>query len=120
MPGRVLGCVIGEGADEGDDPASSSGVWGYAMGWAGSTRAHGSRVRGWRARAAETTGDELAVAVTTDEVRHEAADLLYFAMVRMKSAGVGLAEVAAELDRRALQVRRRGGDAKPGAVGARP
>lgn len=63
---------------------------------------------------------ELASAATREEVLGEAADVLYFAMVRMKSAGVRLADVAAELDRRALRVTRRAGDAKPSAFGARP
>lgn len=56
---------------------------------------------------------ELAAAAAKEEVVHEAADLLYFAMVAMKRGGVGLADVCAELDRRALRVSRRGGDAKP-------
>jgi len=58
--------------------------------------------------------DELASAVGADDVAHEAADLIYFAMVRMASAGVSLDEVGRILDRRALTVTRRPGDAKPG------
>ena len=56
---------------------------------------------------------ELAVAETRQEVVHEAADLLYFASVALQRAGVSLAEVEAELDRRALRLSRRRGDAKP-------
>jgi len=56
---------------------------------------------------------ELAEAGNADEVRWEAADLIYFAMVRMAAAGVSLADVGRELDGRALKVKRRGGDAKP-------
>ncbi|MCE2883129.1 MAG: phosphoribosyl-ATP diphosphatase [Planctomycetaceae bacterium] len=63
---------------------------------------------------------ELAVAATAHEVCHEAADLLYFTLVRMNAAGVRLADVAAELDRRARRMTRRPGDAKPLAQGALP
>jgi phosphoribosyl-ATP pyrophosphohydrolase len=56
---------------------------------------------------------ELARAASPDEVVWEAADLLYFAAVRMAAAGVDLAAVGRELDRRALRLFRRGGDAKP-------
>jgi phosphoribosyl-ATP pyrophosphohydrolase/phosphoribosyl-AMP cyclohydrolase/histidinol dehydrogenase len=52
--------------------------------------------------------EELIGASTRDETIHEAADLLYFTLVAMVRSGVGLDEVAAELDRRALKVRRRG------------
>ncbi|MFN0011179.1 MAG: histidinol dehydrogenase [Phycisphaerales bacterium] len=55
---------------------------------------------------------ELAAASTRDEVMHEAADVLYFATVRMSAAGVMVGEVETELDRRALKVLRRGGDRK--------
>lgn len=57
--------------------------------------------------------EELALARDGPGVAHEAADALYFTMVAMRRAGVSLAEVAAELDRRALRVTRRPGDAKP-------
>lgn len=56
---------------------------------------------------------ELAAAASRDEVVHEAADVLYFAMVAMARAGVSLHEVGQELDRRALKVTRRPGNAKP-------
>ncbi len=55
---------------------------------------------------------ELSEASTPDEVRWEAADLLYFALTRAHAAGVTLADIESELDRRALRVRRRKGDSK--------
>ncbi|MEM6567267.1 MAG: phosphoribosyl-ATP diphosphatase [Planctomycetota bacterium] len=55
---------------------------------------------------------ELAEASTREEVAHEAADVLYFASVAMARAGVTFADVEAELDRRALKVSRRPGNAK--------
>lgn len=57
--------------------------------------------------------DELVRARTAAETVHEAADLLYFTLVRLVQSGVELSAVEAELDRRALQVTRRPGDAKP-------
>ncbi len=69
-----------------------------------------------RAKLQEEAG-ELAEAEDVDDVRHEAADLLYFAMTRMAAAGVSLADVASELDRRARKVTRRPGDAKPTSTG---
>jgi phosphoribosyl-ATP pyrophosphohydrolase len=50
---------------------------------------------------------ELAAAETPAAVAWEAADLLYFAGVAMARAGVRFADVARELDGRALRVRRR-------------
>ena len=50
---------------------------------------------------------ELAEATTPDEVRWEVADILYFALVAAARAGVGLADIEAELDRRAKAVTRR-------------
>jgi phosphoribosyl-ATP pyrophosphohydrolase len=52
--------------------------------------------------------DELARATTREEVIWEAADLLYFAMVKLAASGVPLAEVERHLDRRARKVTRRG------------
>ena len=57
--------------------------------------------------------EELIEAETPDEVAHEAADLVYFTMIRAASRGVSLERIERELDRRALRVRRRGGEAKP-------
>jgi len=53
--------------------------------------------------------EELAEATTRTEVIHESADLLYFTLVAMVRNRTGLDEVAAELDRRALTIRRRDG-----------
>ena len=55
---------------------------------------------------------ELAEAEDRGEVVHEAADLLYFLSVATARAGVRVADVEDELDRRALRVSRRAGDAK--------
>lgn len=60
--------------------------------------------------------EELNIATSSDEVTWEAADVLYFTMVRMAQEGVSLRDVGDELDRRSLQVTRRKGDAKPGAI----
>lgn len=57
---------------------------------------------------------ELARAGSPEAVAAEAADVLYFTLVAMTRAGVSLSAVEAELDRRALRVTRRPGDAKPG------
>lgn len=56
--------------------------------------------------------DELATAVTDGELIHEAADVLFFTATRLRAAGLSLAQVEAELDRRALVQTRRGGEAK--------
>jgi phosphoribosyl-ATP pyrophosphohydrolase len=64
-----------------------------------------------RAKLIEEAG-ELADASDADSVVHEAADLLYFTSVALARAGVSLAQVEAELARRALRVTRRGGEAK--------
>jgi len=56
---------------------------------------------------------ELAAATGVREVIHEAADVLYFTLIAMHRSGVTLADVGAELDRRALAVSRRPGNAKP-------
>jgi phosphoribosyl-ATP pyrophosphohydrolase len=52
--------------------------------------------------------DELARAASRDELVWEAADVLYFTLVRLAAAGVPLAEVEAHLDRRGRRVTRRG------------
>jgi phosphoribosyl-ATP pyrophosphohydrolase len=56
---------------------------------------------------------ELADAVAPADVAREAADVLYFTLVRLAAAGVPLSDVSRELDRRALKLTRRPGDAKP-------
>jgi len=63
------------------------------------------------AKVVEEAG-ELAAARTPEEVTAEAADVLYFTLVAMARAGVPLADVEAELDRRGRAVTRRPGDAK--------
>jgi len=50
---------------------------------------------------------ELRNARCRKQIIHEAADVLYFMLTAMARADVSLAEVCAELDRRALRVRRR-------------
>jgi len=60
---------------------------------------------------------ELAGATSAAEAVHEAADLMYFTSVALARAGISLAEVERELDRRALKVSRRPGDAKPAPEG---
>ncbi|RKP00729.1 hypothetical protein CXG81DRAFT_12863, partial [Caulochytrium protostelioides] len=56
---------------------------------------------------------ELTDATTRNDVIWEAADLLYFMLVKCRQQGVGLADLAVELDRRTKFVKRRRGDAKP-------
>ena len=56
---------------------------------------------------------ELAGATDAGEAVHEAADLLYFTLVRLYQAGGTLTEVEAELGRRDGRVRRRPMKAKP-------
>jgi phosphoribosyl-ATP pyrophosphohydrolase len=58
---------------------------------------------------------ELGVAQDRDEVAHEAADLLYFLLVKARAAGVDLDDVASELDRRERRVTRRPMTAKESA-----
>lgn len=50
---------------------------------------------------------ELAAAGTRAEVVHEAADVIFFALIAAVRAGVDLADIEGELDRRALAVTRR-------------
>ena len=56
---------------------------------------------------------ELASARTPSGVAHEAADVLYFALVRAVAAGVPLEAIEAELARRELVTTRRPCEAKP-------
>jgi len=55
---------------------------------------------------------ELAKAASVQEAVSEAADLFYFALVKVAASGARLADVEAELDRRSLKVTRRGGATK--------
>ncbi len=64
-----------------------------------------------KAKLIEEAG-ELAAAETRDEVAWETADVLYFALVAMLRGGASLIDVERELDRRALHVTRRPGNAK--------
>ncbi len=52
-------------------------------------------------------------------IAEEAADLLYFVMVRLQQAGISTSDVEAILDKRALNVTRRPGNAKTFSTGAR-
>ncbi|MEM1422375.1 MAG: phosphoribosyl-ATP diphosphatase [Planctomycetota bacterium] len=56
--------------------------------------------------------NELIDAATPDEASWEAADVVYFALVRAIAQGATLESIEAQLDRRALRVTRRAGDAK--------
>ncbi|MBK8253972.1 MAG: phosphoribosyl-ATP diphosphatase [Polyangiaceae bacterium] len=64
------------------------------------------------AKIAEEAG-ELNSAESREHTLAEAADVLFFTMARLARDGISLAEVEAELDRRALKVSRRPGNAKP-------
>jgi phosphoribosyl-ATP pyrophosphohydrolase/phosphoribosyl-AMP cyclohydrolase len=56
---------------------------------------------------------ELSAETSRDRVASEAADVLYFTLVKLRAHGVNLTDVERELDRRALKLQRRPGDAKP-------
>ena len=56
---------------------------------------------------------ELVGALTGPEITHEAADVLYFTLVRLAAAGIDLGDVERELTRRSLKVSRRPGGPKP-------
>lgn len=62
--------------------------------------------------------DELIAAERRDDIAAEAADVLYFTLTALAKAGVDLSQVESLLDRRALKVTRRPGDAKPAATRA--
>jgi phosphoribosyl-ATP pyrophosphohydrolase len=64
-----------------------------------------------RAKLKEEAG-ELADAVSHDDIALETADVLFFAMVAMTRGGITLEEVERVLDRRALRLTRRPGNAK--------
>ncbi|QQR90017.1 MAG: phosphoribosyl-ATP diphosphatase [Myxococcales bacterium] len=55
---------------------------------------------------------ELTEATELAEIVHEIADVVYFSMVKMTKHGIDLSQIEAELDRRALVLTRRPGDAK--------
>jgi phosphoribosyl-ATP pyrophosphohydrolase len=58
--------------------------------------------------------DELGRARGPREAAAEAADLIYFGIVKAVGEGASLADIEAELDRRSLRVTRRGGAPKQG------
>lgn len=57
--------------------------------------------------------EELGEAKTKEEVAFEMADLVYFALARCVSKGVGMRDVELALEKKAKKVTRRKGDAKP-------
>lgn len=61
---------------------------------------------------------ELIDATDATHIAFEAADLLYFALARCISAGVGLADIERSLDQKSKKVTRRRGDAKPAYTSA--
>ncbi|KAK6582168.1 hypothetical protein PZA11_005865 [Diplocarpon coronariae] len=56
--------------------------------------------------------EELCDAKTKEEVAFEAADLIYFALAKAVSAGVGVADIERNIDAKSMKVKRRQGDAK--------
>ncbi|KAJ2998674.1 trifunctional histidinol dehydrogenase [Globomyces sp. JEL0801] len=64
--------------------------------------------------------EELCTAKSQDEVAWEAADLLYFALVKCVSEGVSLADIEKHLDKRSKKITRRPGNAKPAKTVAVP
>jgi phosphoribosyl-ATP pyrophosphohydrolase/phosphoribosyl-AMP cyclohydrolase/histidinol dehydrogenase len=64
--------------------------------------------------------DELIAAETKEDATYEAADVLFFALTRAVQMGVTLPDIERELDRRALKVSRRAGNAKPAYRGEQP
>ena len=56
---------------------------------------------------------EVCEAETPKHIAFEAADLIYFALARCVKHGVSLKDIERSLDRKALKVTRRKGDAKP-------
>ncbi|KAF4043560.1 Phosphoribosyl-ATP pyrophosphohydrolase [Phytophthora infestans] len=61
---------------------------------------------------------ELAEAESVPDVAGEAADVMYFAMVRCVAAGCKLSDVERMLDKRALKVKRRPGNSKAYRISA--
>lgn len=60
--------------------------------------------------------NELCQAKTPKDVAFEAADLLYFALTKCITSGVGISDIERVLDRKAKRVTRRPGNAKPGWI----
>ena len=57
--------------------------------------------------------EEVCDATSAKDIAWEVADLLFFALTKCVANGVSLADVEAQLDRRARKITRRKGDAKP-------
>ena len=57
--------------------------------------------------------EEVCEASQSKDIAWEMADLLFFAMTKCVANGVSLADVEAQLDKRAKKISRRKGDAKP-------
>ena len=57
--------------------------------------------------------EELCQAKTPEDVAFEAADLLYFAMTKCITSGVGIVDIEHALDKKAKRITRRTGNAKP-------
>ncbi|ORZ20382.1 histidinol dehydrogenase-domain-containing protein [Absidia repens] len=57
--------------------------------------------------------EELCDATDKDEIAWEAADLIYFALTKCVGAGVTLADIEKNLDKKARKITRRAGNAKP-------
>lgn len=62
---------------------------------------------------------ELCEAATAEHAAREAADVIYFALTSARLRGAALEDIERELDRRALRITRRAGDAKPERAGER-
>lgn len=62
---------------------------------------------------------ELSESATAEHAAREAADVIYFALTSARIRGAALENIERELDRRALRVTRRPGDAKPEQAGER-
>jgi phosphoribosyl-ATP pyrophosphohydrolase/phosphoribosyl-AMP cyclohydrolase/histidinol dehydrogenase len=63
---------------------------------------------------------ELCDASSPEDIAWEAADLIYFALVKCTAAGVSLQDIERQLDARARKVTRRPGNAKPAFVTPAP
>ncbi|KAI8974452.1 histidinol dehydrogenase-domain-containing protein [Pilobolus umbonatus] len=57
--------------------------------------------------------EELCDAVEKDDIAWEAADLIYFVLTKCVNAGVSLADIENNLDKKARKISRRPGNAKP-------
>jgi phosphoribosyl-ATP pyrophosphohydrolase/phosphoribosyl-AMP cyclohydrolase len=104
--------------------------WGEDAGVGRLSRRLGRLVEGTRPQGSNTVGllndpgllaaklreeaDELATATSPEDVVAEAADVLYFTLVKAIAAGVAFEDIEHELDRRALRVKRRAMEPKRG------